>query len=362
MRGPSTLATSTLSLALPAALALGCGGDDGAAATTTSTTTTTDATTGDTDTGAGLAPAAPPSPICAQAPTLALGRHQGTLRGVAFGGPLAPCDEGGPRVYLRVEIPIDADLNLAPAGGGFVARSAALADVCPPDITLGCADDGPLIVRDLPAGSAVLVAISAAPDDPALATPPPADGLDPLAFTVDIALTRVLGLGDACGPAIAGRCPAGALCLADAADPGGPTTCQALAADTCATAELLLIDAQAGARLIDPSAPHTDAHAHACTGAGVRERVLRIALDPALPPASDLELVVKRGGVGLAARAPGCALTDAIACEPPGEDGVVLSLADPAAWIGALGPYLFLELSDAVVEPFELTWTLTPAG
>lgn len=299
-----------------------------------------------------------PSATCEAAPTVEIGRYSGTLRGVASDA-LGVCGDGGPLVFVAVDVPARADLRVDAQGLGFAAGVAVYADGCAPLQPLLCAPAGPLVVPDLRAGSVALVAVGAAADDPAIGLPPPAEGPDPLHFTLDVGFTRVLEAGEACGGGLSGRCPGGTLCLPPADDPAGEETCRVLAGDTCAAPVEVEIDALAGVVPVDPGVPQTDAHGHSCGGAGERERVLRLAVDEAVPAGFQLEIAAPVAGVGLAVRAPGCAVADEIACAPAGDGGAALVIDEPALYRGAAGPYVFVELDPAVAEPFELAWSLS---
>ena len=346
-----------LGAALGAALAIGGCGEGGEGGETGGGTGGAGGTSGTTGGTSGGGPPAPqPSTLCESAPTVEIGRYQGSLRGVG-GDPIGVCGGGGPMMFLRVEIPTRADLRVAAEGVGVAAGVAVLADGCAPRREIACAGAGPLVVPDLLAGQAVLVAIGAAADDPGLGAPP-GEGPDPLGFTVDVGLTEVLDVGAPCGPGTLGRCPTGTQCAPSAESPGGPPMCEALVGDTCAAPEVVALHGLAGSIAVDPGAPQSDAHAHACFGEGARERVLRLELDPTTPFGVTLTLSAPGPGVGLAARGPGCAAADAIGCAAPGAGGASLTIDEPAAYLGARGPYVFVELDDAVSDPFALSWSI----
>lgn len=336
-----------------------CGGDDAA---TSAASGGTSGTSGGGDSSGGTIGGEPPLPVpsatCEAAPTVEIGRYSGTLRG-APSDAIGVCGDGGPLVFVAVEVPERADLRVDAQGHGFGAGVAVYADGCAPRQPILCASGGPLVVPDLRAGSVALVAVGAAADDPAIDVPPPAEGPDPLSFTLDVGFTRVLGPGDACGGGLLGRCAGGTLCLPPADDPAGATTCRALDGDTCAAPEVVAIDALAGVVSVEPGAPQTDAHVHSCGGGGERERVLRLAVDDAVPAGFQLEIEAPVAGVGLAVRAPGCAVADEIACAAAGDGGAAVVIDEPALYRGAAGPYVFVELDPAVAEPFELAWSLS---
>ncbi len=309
----------------------------------------------------------PPPPMaeesCALAPTVDPGRISGSLRDIEVG--VGVCGVAGPTTYLQVAPGLDADVIVSANAAGFSPRLGIAPDGCVAGREFACGGDDTLELRDVAAGTVLTVAIGAAATDPGLAAPPPMDGsADPLDFTVDIGLRRILDLGERCLPESRGRCPGGSLCAVPVGgDPGDLSAwvCEPLAGDTCASAELLRIDAPDGEFSVDPALPQTDAHAHACTGEGLLERVLRLQLDTPLPPGARLEVSTKVA-VGLAARGPGCTEAAEIACAEA-ESGLTLMIEDLEGFVAAQAdPYLFVEWPASEDgeggEPILLSWTV----
>ncbi|MEZ4454238.1 MAG: hypothetical protein R3B09_32590 [Nannocystaceae bacterium] len=331
-----------------------------ASESTASDTDDTDATAGETE----GQPLPSPAPLCATAPTIGQGHYVGTLRDVGV-EPIGVCGQAGPVTYLRVATDLHVDLKVTATGVGFTPRVDVAPAECIAGLTVACGLDGALAVPDLLAGSVWLVRIGAAFDDPALALPIPLDGSpDPLTFTVDVDLQRVLDPGDVCvddPDATGGRCPAGTLCLATADPDDDPALriCTLLDGDTCESAAPLALDALAGSLPIDLDAPQSDAHTQSCAGAGTRERVLRAELSADFPPASTLTLRVDTPGVDLAVRSPTCDLVDELACEVGGIDGVEVVLDDPAMLAAAgLRPWIFVEIADDASGSALLEWSV----
>ncbi|MBA3549729.1 MAG: hypothetical protein H0T76_24890 [Nannocystis sp.] len=304
-----------------------------------------------------------PSESCAAAPMVEQGRFAGTLRDrgpdPGLGG---VCGGGGPDVFLRVEVPVRADLRVEARGVGFTARVSLAPPGCQKAPMLVCGGSGVAELEDLSEGTVVTLAIGA---EEALFA-----GLsgvavkegepDPLGFTVDVGMRRVLAAGEVCMPAARGRCGAGTLCLpvsdtdADTDMDGDSSmwTCTPLVGNGCIDPEEVAVDLVdgVGSVSIDPDQPHSDVHRHSCTGAGMRERVLRLVMPADLGPQDSLELRVGGpdvGLVGLAVRAPGCLASDELACMAPRPYGarVVIAAPDQLRQAG-VAPYLFVELPE----------------
>lgn len=298
-------------------------------------------------TGTGGFEPAEASDLCEVAPTLSTGVWPGTLRGAAssLGG---ACDLGGPDAFLRVALAHPADLQVQARGVGFVPRVGLLPGGCVAGPALACSQTLPATLSNLPAGAEIVVSVGIDVDDPALSSPTPAQGEpDPLAFEVDLFVRRVLGPGEYCKPPAVGRCVAGTACLESAGD--GAWRCQLLDGDTCTQAQSLAVPAQTPAPVVvelDPLQPQSDAHHHTCTGARLRERVIRVALASGMSPTADLVVRVTDPGVGLALRSPGCAAEDEIACAAAGPStSVIFPNAGEAAAAG-IEPFVFVELPD----------------
>jgi hypothetical protein len=284
---------------------------------------------------------------CSTAPAVSTGLWAGNIRGagVDAGG---ACEMGGPDLFLKVALPYRADLVVDGRGEDFVPRVSVLPASCTEGRSLACAEGSALTLNDLPAGAEFFVVVGIDPDDPALFVEPPSGGeVDGLAVEVDLLVRRILDDGDYCEPPAAGRCATGSACVEDPED--GAFRCQALAADTCATADSVQLPALTTEPVvieIDPEDLHSDAHQHSCTGSGAREAVYRLALAADTSATADVIVSTAATDVGLALRSPGCLAADEIACSEPGP---ALSVTFPnAGELGALGvePMLFVELPD----------------
>lgn len=328
--------------------------------------TTDDGGTGDSSTSGVWAEAPGPADACGAALLVSHGRYFGNLREFAVEPPIGGvCGGGGPDGFLRVEVPVRADLRVAARGVGFAPHLSLAPDDCLGDREIACVAGAPLELRDL-AGGTVLrlgVGIDEAVFSDLKQKPAPEDAPDPLSFELDIGLTRVLDAGEVCEPASRGRCVAGTLCMAS--QPGDAPECTTLPADTCSTAmrtPVVLGEDGEGALVVDPALPQTDAHAHRCGGDGLRERVLRLGL-PEAPPARALEITVSRADVGLAVRTPTCLVGDEVACAD-GTGGPARVVLARLASLRAAGiePYLFIELPpDSEHDPaFTLNLRLVP--
>lgn len=307
-----------------------------------------------------------PSDICEDAPLLTYGRYRGSLRShESAPAPAGVCRGGGPDAFARVGAPVRADLRIEARGVGFVPRLSVAPDDCAPAREIACDAEGSLELRDLTVGTVVRVAVGADPDvfSDLNLKPAPEGAADPLAYDLEVSLTRVLAAGEACLPASRGRCADGTLCLPSAQ--GSAHVCTTLPGDTCTTAEHFTIvlddDGKASAPL-DFAAPHTDTHHGSCGGAGTREHVLRLGLPPA-PPERALAVRVTRDDAGLAARAPGCLADEEVACAVPTPGGARVVIPRLAALRAAgVEPYLFVELPepDAPGPPLVLEFSLVP--
>ncbi len=314
-----------------------------------------------------------PSESCAAAPMVEQGRFAGTLRDrgpdPGLGG---VCGGGGPDVFLRVEVPVRADLRVEARGVGFTARVSLAPPGCQKAPMLVCGGSGVAELEDLSEGTVVTLAIGAEAELFAgLSGVAVKEGEpDPLGFTVDVGMRRVLAAGEVCMPAVRGRCGAGTLCLpagtgADMdTDMGADTdvgdasmwTCTPMVGNGCIEPEevaVQLVDG-VGSIIIDPDQPQSDVHQHSCTGAGMRERVLRLTMPADLGPQDSLELRALGPEVGLAVRAPGCLASDELACMAPRPYGarVVIAAPDELRQAG-VAPYLFVELPEpgVLAEP-----------
>lgn len=331
--------------------------------------------TGETD-GVTQVEAQTPSDGCADAPTVVQGRYAGTLRDrqsdPTIGG---VCGGGGPDVFLRVQVPLRADLRVEARGNGFTPRVSLAPLGCLGAPMLACSADGIAALDDLAGGTIVTLAIGVDADTFAALPEPSADEPDPLDFVVDVAMTRVLARGELCLPAARGRCTSGTLCMPEltTADTDGDSDsdtaggdeddarwlCTTLPGDSCDAPDPVTVELSAGVGVltVDPDRLQTDAHHHSCTGGGTRERVMRLRLPGGLEPQYDLQIHADRPEVGLAVRAPGCLASDELACEAPSAGGSRVTIAAPGALQRAdIEPYLFVELPapGVLTEPVTL--------
>lgn len=356
MLGGPLMFTPRRALVLTLVLA-GCsrGGGDGSSG---------DADSSSSSSGSGGPPAEEvrPSESCEGAPLVVDGVYSGNLRGSASdAGPGGVCGEGGPDMFVRVQVEVPADVWVDARGVGFSPRVSLALEGCGSDRDVACGA-APVEARGLGIGNVVHIAIGADPEVFAAlsdAQPSPEED-DPLAFEVEVRRTRVLAAGEVCEPEGRGRCADGTWCALSAQ--GSVRVCTPLLGDTCVSAEDLrveLVDG-VGTWTIDPSSPQTDAHLHSCTGAGTRERVLRLEL-PGGPPLRALAIEAMDPDVGLALRTPGCLVTDEVACAAPATEGarVVLSGLD-ALRLRGVRPYLFVELPSDEAPPLELQFRLVP--
>ena len=355
------------------ACGLGCGGGGGGAASAGEEAGESGGSSGE---GPVLAETLLPSDTCLQAPPVGQGRFSGTLRDrdsdSVIGG---VCGGGGPDVFLRIEVPLRADLRVEARGNGFTPRVSLAPLGCLAGSMLVYGADGVVALSDLEEGTVLDLAIGVdeasflALSDVAA----PLEGDDPLDFEVDVAMTRVLGRDEVCRPAARGRCSSGTLCMPavktvdDEPENDDAWVCTEVPGNSCDDPELVsvvLVDG-AGALSVDPDQPQTDAHHHSCTGEGTRERVLRLALPPGLGPLSSLEIWAERPEIGLALRAPGCLASDELDCSPPAPGGsqVTIVAPDELARVG-VEPYLFVELPEPGVlsEPVTLHLRQTLRG
>ncbi len=309
-----------------------------------------------------------PSEDCADAPAIAQGSFAGSLRDrtpdPVIGG---VCGGGGPDVFLRVQVPLRADLRVEARGNGFTPRVSLAPLGCLSAPMLTCGVDGVVELADLEEGTMVNLAVGLdAESFAALAEQAPADdGTDPLGFVVDVGMTRVLARGEACRPAARGRCGAGSLCMQEltVADEDGEAdevwSCTPLAGDNCIDPERVSVALMGseGTLIVDPDLPQSDAHHHSCTGEGTRERVIRLRLPALLGPQISLQIRTERPEIGLALRAPGCLANEELACAAPSPAGSQVTIVAPDELQRAgIEPYLFVEMPEPGVleEPVTL--------
>lgn len=304
--------------------------------------------------GSGDLDPAPPgeaTDLCRDAPSVDAGRHYGTLRGnlsVLSGA----CGGGGPDAFVLLDVPIRADVELSAVGVGFSPKVGVLGAGCSDDwsrATLACTQGIGTWLLDVAAGSQLLVSVGIDPDDPMLQLPAPAEGDDPLNFALDIALRTVLEAGEQCEPASRGRCGIGTACVAPDSDKPGmtdPPVCTAIEGDTCALAPRLPVGFGTTLVQISPAVPHTDAHAHTCTGAHRPERVVALDL-PASEVARRLVVTSKSEAIGLAIRAASCVSEAERDCAAPSAGGVQVQAEIAATDDDRV--FVFVELPPAAV-------------
>lgn len=347
------LRVRTASLVLAAAGA--CGGGEDAQGEEEGSVPFASATAGDTgdesgDTGSAPAPGEA-TELCGDAPPIGEGLHVGTLRG-RQPDLAGACGQGGPDVFFRLDVPRRSDVWLQARGVGFVPRAGVLPHGCAAewtDRTLACVEGIGGWITDVGASSSLVVSIGIDPEDPALLSAAPAaptEGPDPLDFVLDVRLRDVLSVGEPCEPASRGRCGTGTACLAPDDDDSSVAVCTVLPADTCATAEPLALPFGETTIEISPTEPHTDAHAHACTGARRPERVIALSVPNAEEPPR-LTVSTTHADVGLALRRNDCDPAGELACDAPSAEGarIVADLAfDSAVPDASRRVFLFVEL------------------
>lgn len=337
------------------AVAVGCNGGDGGGAEAGS-----EDSSGGTTGEPLLAQTVIPSDECSQAPKVAQGRFSGSLREVspdsATGG---VCGGGGPDVFLRIEVPLRAELRVEARGNGFTPRVSLAPVGCLAGPTLACGGDGLVALTDLGAGTVLDLAIGvdAATFAALAAVTAPPGGEDPLDFAVDVAMTRVLATDAVCMPAALGRCSSGTLCLPAPMADDDPLAeerwvCTEVPANRCEDPEQVTVQLveEIETVIVDPNQPQADAYSHSCIGEGTRERVLRLALPESLGPQDSLKIWAERPEIGLALRAPSCLVSDELDCSPPSPAGsqVMIEAPDELRQAG-VQPYLFVELPEAGV-------------
>jgi hypothetical protein len=279
--------------------------------------------------------------------------------------------EGAPIGFVRIEIPIRADVRIHTRGIEVLPRLAVLQAGCAsealdPDRLLACADALPVTIEDLRGGTELLLAIGAAPDDPALSTPPPEPGvLDPLEVEIEIELRAVIDEGQRCNPGL-GRCETGTTCLAAIEDTIAIDRCRRPPADSCANPSTLDLLPLGESLLvsIDTADPHGDAHAHACTGWRRPERVHRLRLPAEISPTARVEIIADDPRVGLAVRMPDCLPEHAHACMPAdleaGPHTLLVGEGQLATWaMQGIAPLLFIELPADEEPPTMIDVSLT---
>ena len=294
---------------------------------------------------------------CGAAPLVGAGRWPGTLheRSRDLGG---ACGLGGPDAFFRVAVPWRADVRVSAVGDGFVPRVGAIDDGCFDDWAhrqLLCTEGVGGWISDLAAGSEFVIAVGS---DPKRLEAAVAAGYEDLRFEVEVIMRPVLGPHQPCQPGSGGRCASGSACL----DGEGGWTCTPLVADTCDSAQAIVVAAGETTVMIDPGQMHTDAHAHGCGGARQRERVLDVSWPSSLAADAALTIRSENPDVGLAMRAPSCIVADEVACVDAGtRDASVL--IDHLPSHGTRG-FLFVELPGAADRlqgdepPFAVVFTL----
>lgn len=320
---------------------------------------------GSSTTDAGPTP--PPGDACDDAVTIQGRTWRGTLDealpDLANGSVVGlddACTMYGPDVFVRRRIPQRADVTIHAEGSGFVPQIAVLDGTC--SNGLACATGLPTTVLDVAAGSELVIAIAISSRDAKTI-------VSPIEATLTIEEREVLSAGAAC-PAAAGvdggRCEAGTACVLDEL---GASTCTAIAADTCASAIAIEVDAPV-VHVIDPAVPYSDAHAHSCAGLRRRDVVLLATWDAS---AGSLAVQTDVPGVALAARTPECTPDAEQACVAAAASGARIVV--PPKTSGIAAAYVFVELpqdpsdqSDPAsgepseLGPFAVAFELVAAG
>ena len=346
---------SLASLAVGLAVA-GCGGGGGGGGGEGGS----EGSSGGTTEGPLLAETVIPSDACPAAPRVAQGRFSGTLRASSTDPEMdGVCGGGGPDVFLRIAVPLRADLRVEARGNGFTPRVGLASTGCLAAPMLKCGADGIVALTDLGEGTVLDLAIGV--DEAEFvalsAVDAPSEGDDPLEFEVDVSMTRVLATGEVCLPAARGRCSSGTLCMLEPqavdADPEEDErwVCTDVPANSCEDPERVMVQLvdDDGAVSVDPDQPQTDVYSHSCTGQGTRERVLRLTLPAALADSvqHSLQIWTEQPEIGLALRAPGCLASDELDCSPPSPAGSQVTIAAPDELLrSGVQPYLFVELPE----------------
>lgn len=295
--------------------------------------------------------------MCSTAPTAAGRLHDGTLFDAAAelaagdGLPGLTCRFAGPDVFVRHTVEHRADVTVTAVGTGFAPTLAILSGTCTE--AYGCAVGLPVTMLDVAAGTELTFAVGVDPDDPAAVA---ASSPEALGFRLTIATRDVLGTGTTCGLLGQGRCETGSACIPDEA---GSSLCTAVPGDTCASATEIDLGAGAQVLTVDPSLPYGDAHEHGCTGARRRDRVFHVRW----PTGGRLVASTTAADVGLAARGPGCAAVEALACAQPTTLGAALHVDVQ----GPDGAFVFVELpaddpdgGTSELGPFEVRLAIEP--
>ena len=326
---PGGVGPAARTLALMAALVLGCRDEAPPSEPTRDDDPAPEGTAGDSEgsTGEVEVPSEVATDQCSKAPAIGAGRHFGTLRSKVSELDGA-CGLDGPDAFFRLEIPRRSDVWLQGFGVGFSPRVGVLPNTCSVDWTgrtLACTEGVGTWLLDVAVGSSLVVSVGIDPEHPVLGQGAPAQGYDPLDFVLEVELRNVLDAGDPCEPASRGRCGSGTACQVpeppadDPEAPAGEAVCTVLEGDTCQAAVPVVVEFTGTPTVttveIDPSVLQTDAHHHSCGGARTRERVLRLQLPGDGAP--EIEVSADHPEVGLALRGPGCLPSHERGCVDP---------------------------------------------
>lgn len=283
------------------------------------------------------------------APRVGIGRWLGNLAGYR-GEEGGACGLGGPDAFLEVDVPIAADVTLAPIGSGFQPRmhAAIYGDATADPVMMSlCVRGVPLTWSDVPAGTVLTVVIGTDPTDPALSLKD--DALhDAFGFAVDVAFREVLPVGATCDLESRARCVTGSRCVVELEMSRG--TCERVIGDSCFAPIPVAIVGQAGVEF--DAIELTDVHEHSCTGVRMLERVYRLDLDPSVPTTAWLEVEAQHPDIGLAIRRGNCLAQAEIACVSARDLAPQLrvQIGDDAAL--GVPYYLFVELGSSWGEPW----------
>lgn len=309
------------------------------------------------------------TPIILETPT----RFEGSLRGATGDseGIAAACGLSGPTVFATITLERRADARVVVRGRGFPAKFALLRPGCvaDPGRVLACGASLPVTLTDVGPDLELLVAIGVDALDPALTEVVGVGEADPLDFELRLEALAVLGEHARCEPGF-GRCEVGTVCLPGDAlgDEPGLLRCRRPPADSCVAPGILELPSPGAAAVIEiaPDDPHSDAHAHACTGWRRPERVERLVLPAGLSETATLYVHADDPRVGLALRGPSCLPEHALACAPAsdaqGDANSSLSFGAPgqlASLAAGEAPLLFIELPRAEAQPGEALVAIT---
>lgn len=299
--------------------------------------------TGDDADGSGSSGGAPRGPggdLCPDADRIERGTVFSSLRGATSDREDA-CGGGGPDRFFVIDVLDRADVFLSAKGRRFEPVIGVLPSDCGADWNdaLLCTAGVGGWIPEVAAGTRLLVAVAASPEDPALALPPD-DAADPLDFQLSVRFRSTHAAGQPCLVNGEIRCAAGTACLPASEEDGAPTVCTPVPGDTCEQAIAVTWDPGEGPLVLTTAWESLgDAHVHSCGGARTPEIVYRLTRADPWPDDGTVVITGEHGEL-LAVRGPGCTTLEEIAC------GDALRI-EPLATGWSDGVYLFVERSAA---------------